>query len=202
MSDENRSGVLFVDLDGTLVATDVLQEALWLSVTRHPLLLMRFLFAVVWGKAAAKRVLAQYVQPDPASLPYIEEVITFLRDEQSRGCRLVLATASDVLWAVAIAGHIGCFDHVLASDGQQNLKGVGKLHAIREYCQEHGFASFAYIGDAAADLPIWEHAADVYVVAPTARLLAKLQRLYPPTRVFPSRCPYLHPILRVLQWML
>ena len=201
MSDETTTRVLFVDLDGTLVATDVLQEALWLAATRRPLLLVRFLMGAMRGRAVAKRSLAQHIQPAPESLPYVEEVLTFLHEEQARGCRLVLATASDAVWAQAVACHVGCFDDVLASDGQRNLKGAGKLQAIRSYCQEHGFDSFAYIGDAEADLPIWEHAAGVYVVAPTARLLASLRRLKPPARIFPGRRPHLRPVLRALGLM-
>ncbi len=122
--------------------------------------------------------------PEPAQLPFREDVIQFILEARARGRRVVLATASDAVWADAIARHVGCFDDVLASDGQRNLKGVGKLEAIQAYCQEHGLAAFAYIGDAMADLPIWQQASQVYVVSPSPKLLAVLNGQCPPTRVF------------------
>ena len=184
MVDECSVNVLFVDLDGTLVATDVLWEALLLASKRNPLVLVMFSRWVLRGRAAGKRALAQRVIPDPKTLPYHEEVLKFLWEEKARGRTLVLATASDELWAQPIARHVSLFDDVLASAGQRNLKGAGKLKAIQAYCQVHGFGAFAYIGNAMADLPIWEQAAQVYVVAPTKRLLRALRKIRQPSRIF------------------
>lgn len=166
--------ILFVDLDGTLVATDVLWEALLLAISANPLVLLQLPRWMTRGRAAVKRALAQRVTPDPERLPYNEEVLVFLRQEKRHGRTLVLATASDAIWAHAIAQHVGIFDDVLASTGQRNLKGAEKLKAITAYCQAHSFGTFAYIGDAIADLPIWEQAARQYVVGPSHRLLTAL----------------------------
>ncbi len=176
--------VLFVDLDGTLVATDVLREALVLAVKRRPWVALLFLFNIVRGRAAAKRVVAERIVPEPARLPFREDVLRFISETKALGRRVVLATASDAVWANAIARHVGCFDEVLASDGQHNLKGVGKLEAMQSYCQQYGFATFAYMGDAMVDVPIWRQASQVYVVSPSPKLLAILHRECPPTRVF------------------
>ncbi len=176
--------VLFVDLDGTLVDTDVLREALILAVQRRPWVALLFLFNIVRGRAAAKRVVARYVRPEPAHLPFRKDVLHFIAQTRADGRRVVLATASDAVWADAIARHVGCFDDVLASDGQRNLKGVGKLEAIRAYCQQHGFTAFAYVGDAMADVPIWREASQVYVVSPSRKLLTVLRYQCPPTRIF------------------
>ncbi len=184
VTDDTMADVLFVDLDGTLVATDVLREALWLAVKRQPWVALLFLGSVVRGRAAAKRTVAKHVMPEPAHLPFREEILRFISETRTHGRRVVLATASDAVWAEAIARHVGCFDDVLASDGQHNLKGIGKLEAIRAYCQQYGFTAFAYMGDAMADLPIWRQASQVYAVSPSPKLLAILNRECPPTRVF------------------
>ena len=184
MTDEVIADVLFVDLDGTLVATDVLREALVLAVKHRPWVALLFLLGVLRGRAAAKRAVAKRLIPEPEQLPFREEVIHFIVETRACGRRVVLATASDAIWAAAIARHVGCFDDILASDGQRNLKGTGKLKAIQTYCQQYGFASFAYIGDAMADLPIWQHASQVYVVSPSLKLLDTLHRQCPPTRIF------------------
>ncbi len=186
VTDDVIADVLFVDLDGTLVATDVLREAFMLALKRRPWVACLFLLSILRGRAAAKRVVAKRIIPEPARLPFRDEVIAFISQARARGCRVVLATASDAVWAEAIARHVRCFDDVLASDGKRNLKGIGKLQAIQAYCQQYGLVSFAYIGDAMADLPIWQQATQVYVVSPSPSLLRVMQRRCPPTRIFKS----------------
>lgn len=178
------SPALFVDLDGTLVATDVMRDALFLACRSYPWAAVRFFASAMKGRAEAKRALAERVQPDVTQLPYHQDVLAFLQQEQAEGRRLILATASDMIWAQAVAGYVGLFDDIIASDGQHNLKGVGKLTAIQAYCRDQGLESFAYMGDANADLPIWQKAAQVYVVSPTHPLLTAIRGFAEPTRVF------------------
>lgn len=184
MTDEVTADVLFVDLDGTLVATDVLREALVFAVKRRPWVALLFLLCLARGRAAAKHVVAKRIAPEPAHLPFRDEVVHFISETRAGGRPVVLATANDAVWAEAIARHVGCFDGVLASDGQHNLKGVGKLKAIQAYCRQYRFETFAYIGDAMVDLPIWEQASQVYVVSPSPHLLTVLHRQYSPARIF------------------
>ena len=61
---------LVVDLDGTLVRTDLLVESLFLLAKQSPL---RLLLVPLWlarGKAFLKRRLAQETRPDVTTLPY------------------------------------------------------------------------------------------------------------------------------------
>jgi 4-hydroxybenzoate polyprenyltransferase len=107
-------------------------------------------------------------------------VLELVRQERARGATIVLATASDQGWARRIAAHLGLFDDVLASDGQSNLKGRSKLEAIENYCRERDLTSFAYVGDARADLPIWREAKQVYAVAPGRTLLSAIRSFSEP----------------------
>ncbi len=198
MTEEPAVDVLFVDLDGTLVATDVLWEALLLAVKRDPRVLLQLPRWAARGRAVAKRTLAQQVTPDPRLLPYHEEVLAFLQAEKGHGRPLVLATANDRLWAQAVSHHVNLFDDVLASDGERNLKGSAKLRAIRTYCQARGYDTFAYIGDATADLPIWEQAAHVYVVAPSKRLRTALTDLRQPVRIVAGQRSHFAPAIHAL----
>jgi 4-hydroxybenzoate polyprenyltransferase len=171
---DQGGGVLFVDLDGTLLSSDVFAESLLLAVKRNPLVLLLLPFWLLLGRAGAKRRLAECAVPDAAHLPYNTEVVDFLRAQKASGTRLVLATASDAKAADSIAAELDLFDAVLASDGQKNLKGRTKLAAIEEYCREHGFSRFGYVGDSSADLPIWRSAADSYLVGRANRFEAAL----------------------------
>jgi 4-hydroxybenzoate polyprenyltransferase/phosphoserine phosphatase len=157
---------LFVDLDGTLIASDVTYESVLSGIRRRPALLLSLPWLLLHGRAALKKELADQAVADPGLLPYRPQVLDFLRTQRRAGRRVILATASDRRIADGIARQFDLFDDVLASDGHINLKGSNKLVAIREYCRQHGFSQFAYAGDALADLPIWKEAAEAYVVAP------------------------------------
>lgn len=204
MSSELSAKVIFVDLDGTLIATDVLWESLLLATKHDPLIVPKLPLWAMRGRAELKRSLARLVMPDPKLLPYREDVLAFLRAEKVLGRKLVLATASDGLWAKEIAQHLSLFDDILASDGEENLKGSEKLAAIKSYCQAHGYEEFAYVGDDPADVPIWEQAASVYVVKPTAKLLTTVKKIREPLRVFGSRRSRVGAAIRAMrpqQWV-
>lgn len=204
MTCEFSVDILFVDLDGTLVATDVLWESLVLAVKSDPRVVLKLPFWATQERGALKRALAQRVMPDPRFLPYREDVIEFLQKEKAQGRKLVLATASDELWAKEVAQHVGLFDDIIASNGRENLKGSNKLATIEAYCRAHGFRAFAYIGNAKADMPIWRQAAQVYVVEPPARLLTALQKVQIPSRVLGTRHSRVGPAIRAIrpqQWV-
>src|SRR6516164_2335474 len=130
---------LCVDLDGTLIQTDLLWESLARLLRRNPLWLFP---VVVWwmrGRAFLKRQLARRVSLDPATLPYQPAFLAFLREQKSAGRKLVLVTASDREMALPVANHVGLFDEVLASDGRTNLRGPNKRKALVEKFGERGF---------------------------------------------------------------
>lgn len=171
---------LCVDMDGTLVASDVMVDAAFMLLRRDPAQAWRVARALPRGRAAFKRALGEAIVPDPADLPYRQEVVDFLRQEKARGRRIVLATAGDARHARAVADHLGLFDDVLASDGTVNLKGAAKLEAIRALC---GGEPFAYLGDSAADEPLFAAAAERYAVGGADAGGAAARRFETPSRV-------------------
>lgn len=195
--------VIFVDLDGTLVATDLLFEALLLGLKQHPRHLPGLVASAFRGRAALKEKLAGLSQPDASLLPFRGEVLNYLQEQKAAGRTIVLATASHITWAQSVAEHLGIFDSVLASDARYNLKGKNKLRAIEEFCCERGFDRFAYIGDSPADLPIWRKAVRALVAAPSRRLSAKAARRCLPLSVIarrPSAFKAAWKALRPHQW--
>jgi 4-hydroxybenzoate polyprenyltransferase len=152
---------LAVDLDGTLLKTDVLFESLALALKRALWLVIAAPFiAVLRGKPALKRLAARVAPLDPATLPYRDDVLVWLRAEHARGRTLLLATAADRAPAEAIAAHVGVFARVLASDGAGNLKGARKAVALSRAFPD----GFAYAGDSRADLAVWAQARAIVLV--------------------------------------
>jgi 4-hydroxybenzoate polyprenyltransferase/phosphoserine phosphatase len=196
--------VLFVDLDGTLVRTDLLHEGLVLAAKRGFGSLGGVLWRLVRDKASGKRLLAERFTPDVGQLPYRADVLAFLAEQRSQGVKVVLATGSDSRWATKVADQVGLFDDVLASDGERNLKGEAKLQALEEYCRQHGYSSFDYMGDSAADVHVWRRADRAHVMEPTSWLLKSVKGVSELGRVFgksPARAGPAIKALRPRQWV-
>ncbi len=133
-------------------------------------------------------------------LPYRKDVIEFIRAEKEAGRRIVLATASHYRVAEAVAGHVGLFDEVIASGNGANYKGKAKLAELE---RRYGRGNFDYVGDAAADLSIWQAARRAYVVSASGRVLAKAKAVCTPYQVFPvtGTRKALFKALRPHQWV-
>ncbi|HZI30854.1 MAG TPA: apolipoprotein N-acyltransferase, partial [Candidatus Binatia bacterium] len=125
------------------------------------------LFWWMRGRARLKQKLAARVQVDPATLPYHERFLAWLRQEKSAGRKIILATASDLNMAQPIAAHVGVFDEVLASDGKTNLRSENKLRALTEKFGERGFD---YAGNSTADFAVWRGSRQAVVVNASRRV--------------------------------
>lgn len=165
---------MYVDLDGTLVRTDLLVESVCALLKRNVLYLLLLPFWLAKGRAHLKQQIAQRVQIQPATLPYQPELLDMLSGRRESGDRLVLVTASPYQFAGAVATHLGLFDEVLASDEHTNLKGTRKLQAIKESCGEQGFD---YAGNSRADLTVWTEAKRAIVVNPSSGVVRAVGRL-------------------------
>ncbi|AKJ27921.1 UbiA family prenyltransferase [Caldimonas brevitalea] len=155
---------LYVDLDGTLIRSDLLLESAMRFVAAQPLQAWRLAAWLMRGKAHLKAELAAAVNLDVRCLPYNEELLGYLRQQRALGRRIVLATASHQKYAQQIAEHLGLFDAVIASDGSVNRKGVHKLEAIRT----DAGGRFAYAGNDQVDLDVWREADAALVVNASA----------------------------------
>jgi len=188
---------LCVDLDGTLIATDTLWESV-LLLLRHNLLLIFFLpLWLIQGRAYLKHKIAQQITLDVETLPYHENVLTFLQHEKKQGRMLVLATAAHQSIAQAVAAHLKLFDQVIASDAHLNMKGVTKRDALKQR-----FTTYDYIGDSSADLPILQAAQEGFLVAPSPTLLKQFH--CPPDKIFSTTKSTLWDWLKALrphQWI-
>ncbi len=172
---------LCVDLDGTLIKTDLLWESLARLLRRNPFQLLPVLFWWVRGRAFLKRQLARRVKIDPAALPYHEPFLAYLREQRVAGRKLVLVTASDRAMALPVANHVGLFDEVLGSDGKTNLRSGNKLKVLVAKFGERGFD---YAGNSSADLAVWRGAHEAIVVNAGASLLKQAAECAKPGPTF------------------
>ncbi|TFF22857.1 UbiA family prenyltransferase [Jiella endophytica] len=154
---------IFVDLDGTLIKSDLLWETLFLNARQSPARLLQLPGWLSGGKARLKAELARNVDFDPALLPYREDVVEALRAAKRSGRRIVLATGANERLAHAVADHLGLFDEVMASCEAVNLTSRRKLDRITASCGDEGFD---YFGNSHEDLCLLDAATGATVVAP------------------------------------
>lgn len=175
------------DLDGTLLSADTFVESLGVILLRRPWLIPSVLVWLMRGRAYCKGRVAEIAAVPATDWPVRPEAVALLDEARREGRPMVLATAAHRSVADAIAGRLGCFDAVLASDERVNLKGAAKLAAIEGFVRDHGLDGYAYAGDSAADLKVWRNASEVIVVEPTPALESQVRRLGKPTTILGAR---------------
>ncbi|MCB1800126.1 MAG: UbiA family prenyltransferase [Gammaproteobacteria bacterium] len=198
---QSNTRPLCVDLDGTLIHSDLLVEALLGLLKQQPLTLFLLPFWLLGGKAHFKQQVATRVAPDTKRLPYNQTLLQYLEGEHAAGRRLVLATAANARHAARIAEHVGLFDQVIASDARTNLSGPGKAARL---VAEFGERGFDYVGNSEADLAIWSHAHRAVVVNAPESLLARVRQRAEVAHVFTRTPGSLAALLRATrphQWL-
>ncbi len=192
---------LCVDLDGTLILTDVLWESMMQLLKHNPLYLLALPWWLLRGRACLKREIAARVELDVAVLPYHQRFVEFLRAEHRQDRCLILATAADERLARRVASHVGLFSDVLASNGDTNLRGSNK---VRRLVERFGAGGFDYAGNSTVDLPVWKESRQAIVVNASDHLAQRAGKLTKVSHVFnetAARGAALLSALRPHQWV-
>ncbi|MCG6862448.1 MAG: UbiA family prenyltransferase [Chromatiaceae bacterium] len=203
MSDELSAhpNVLAVDLDGTLLRSDLLLESGLAFIRKAPLRALQPLMWLISGRARLKARLAEEVALDVAMLPYDRQTIDLLEAERARGREIVLATASYRSYADQVADHLRLFDRVMATDRDTNLSSGNKRDAL---VREFGEKGFDYVGNSLHDLPVWAAARNAYVVNPEPGVESRVRALGNLKLVIKGDAPGLGTWIRALrihQWL-
>ena len=192
---------LVVDLDGTLIRTDILLEAI-LSYLKHGKnSFLKLPYWIIQGKAELKEHLALQVPVDVAHLPYNKDVLEFLKNEKLENRHLVLATASHRLNADQISEHLGIFGKVIATENGINLSAKAKRDRL---IAEFGEKGYDYIGNSHDDLPVWESAQKIYLVDPNPGVQREIRKTGNIEKLFISRGSIMNPWIKALrpyQWL-
>lgn len=192
---------LCVDLDGTLVHTDVLQESVLVLLKQNIFYLLLFPAWLFKGKAYFKQMIADRVDLDISLLPYNEEFLDFLKDQNKQRRVLILVTATNVKYAKQIAAHLGIFENVFASDSVTNLSGKYKRKLLADI---FGKGGFDYAGNAKIDLEVWTFAKNAILVNPEAGARRRAEREIGACMIFENREPRLQYYFRAIrphQWI-
>jgi len=193
--------VLIVDLDGTLIKTDMLHESFWSSVKRNPYTAFLALISLVYGKAALKDRLSATSDVDVTTLPYNQSVIKYIEEHRLEGGKSVLITGSSQAYADKVSGYLKLFDEAYGTRDGNNLTGKAKRDFIHDFL---GFKSFSYIGNSKDDLHVWQHANKIITVNTSKRIRKKAEGIGKPSEHLltddVSAISYLK-LMRTYQWL-
>ncbi|MXU65342.1 UbiA family prenyltransferase [Oceanomicrobium pacificus] len=164
---------LVVDVDGTLLRTDLLQESFLAAMGRAPVAAASFTAKHLSNRPALKLGLADQAGLDSDLLPLNEAVLGLIEEAKSEGRPIVLASGGAEPLVQALADRIGGVDRVMGTVDGTNLTAGRKAAALVDAYGENGFD---YVGDSMADLPVWAVARRAYLTAPRARVEAGLRR--------------------------
>lgn len=179
-----QSPALVVDLDGTLVKTNLLLESLLVLLKEKPQYALVLPAWLLRGKAYLKQQVANRVSLDVSVLPFQGEFLDYLRAQRAEGRSLALATAGDERIARQVADHLKLFDFTFASDGKTNLSGTFKRDRL---VHEFGEKGFDYAGNDLPDLVVWSSARKAIVVNPNPLVSSRVARVAEVDRVFKER---------------
>lgn len=163
---------LVLDVDGSLLKTDMLMESILAAFGTHPVEAAKILWAQRGDRAALKHELAELSNLPVARLPVNEDVLAYARAARAEGREVVLASGSDRALVAELADRLDLPGDHLGSDGTTNLTGENKADAL---VARFGSKGFDYVGDNHVDLKVWDHADKAIAVAPSARVDAALR---------------------------
>jgi 4-hydroxybenzoate polyprenyltransferase/phosphoserine phosphatase len=169
-----KDGVpLIMDVDGTLIRSDLLWEGLAWVLTRRPRRLLPALLALSGGRPSLKAFLAREADIDIDDLPLEPAALELIEEARATGVQVILASAGHTSQVDGLKDRVGA-DLAWGSDEATNLKGRRKLAQIREH-----FGQFDYVGNSGADLPLWKAARRPIAVNASRLTLRRAKRARP-----------------------
>ena len=189
---------LAVDLDGTLIHTDLIQETLIRYILERP---WRIFIVLIWwarGRAYLKKEVAARVKLDVSVLPYNQEVLKWLVEEKKSGRSLYLVSGSDQSLVSAVSEHCGIFADAKGSDGIINCTGSNKADWLEK---EFGKNGFDYVGNSTVDLKVWKRSDSAIIVSNSESLGSRLTNVTKRFLVKDSSLKAAFKAIRVHQWV-
>jgi 4-hydroxybenzoate polyprenyltransferase len=170
----DKKKYLFVDLDGSLIKSDLLLESFFNSLSKDIFSPVKCLVAFYKnGIVGLKHFLSKNSSIEIRNLPFNNEVIDYISDWRAKNQgEVILISASHNSFVKNIATYLEIFDFSYGTE-EVNLKSQSKLNAIKKHCHE---SQFDYIGDSSDDLVIWKFSDNPILVNPKKRIKEKVRQ--------------------------
>ena len=201
MPGEDDRTPLVLDVDGTLLRTDLLFETFWIALGTSFWLTLKTIW-VSWGNPARlKHELFQIAQPDVELAPVNQQVLDHANRARAEGRPVHLASGSHQALVNAVAERFGFDGEAFGSSAEANLTGETKANLLRDRFGEGGYD---YAGNDRKDWPSWRGARHAIAVTNDTSLKSDLSRLAPNAEIMegaPFHARILLKELRPHQWV-
>jgi hypothetical protein len=159
---QQLSTVLAVDLDHTLINTDMiymgLKYLMLYKIYLLPVLIIIFLFK---GRPSSKKYLYDNTSIVIEDLPYNKSIINFINNNRRKYTHIILISGSYHKYVESIANYLNIFDSYKGTSTTTNMISSNKTTYLK-----NNFNNFVfdYVGDSKKDIPIWEKSRKAFVV--------------------------------------
>ena len=162
MSNKTPLLVLAVDLDNTLIKTDMIYVGLKYLVMNKIYLGPKLIWLLLTkGRTYAKKYLFDVTSFSIEDIHFNNAVLNFIRVNRNKYNQTILISGSYCEYVNIIANHINLFDRAVGTSLDTNMVSTNKVIFLKNNYEN---IVFDYIGDSAKDIPIWESARNAYVV--------------------------------------
>lgn len=192
---------IIIDLDGTLIHSDMLHESFLFLLSKKPLEVLKIPYYLLKGRAFLKKRLALKSSVDITNLPYNLELIDWIKEQKNNGSKIILCTGSDIAYAQKISDFLCIFDDVIASDGKLNLVGRNKANTLINL---YGSKNFHYAGNSKKDIHIWKECENAIIVNASKNLKNVVKSICNVSLFIPKKTiklKYIFKAMRVHQWL-
>ena len=162
MNDKGTSIILAVDLDNTLIRTDMIYVGLKFLLLYKIYLLPKLLWLLVnKGKTYAKHYLYSNTKFSIENIKLNQAVVSFIKSNKKKYTSIILISGSYFKYVEVFAKHLNLFDYSVGTTLDTNMVSFNKVKYLKNKYKNF---KFDYIGDSKKDIPIWEYARNAYVV--------------------------------------
>ncbi len=165
---------LCVDLDGTLIKSDMMFESMAILIKSNPIYLLMIPIWFIKGKLYLKEQLFNRVQIDIDTMPLNDEIVNFLINEKKSGRTILLVTASLQYYADKYKEKFNFLDEAIGSKDGINLSAKYKAEYLKG---RFGDKNYDYIGDSHKDLVVWSFAQNALIVSDNTILINKAKEI-------------------------
>lgn len=135
---------LCVDLDGALISTNILHEAIIRFLKQNLLHIFLILYWIFkGGRSYLRQRVINRVTLEVSTLPYNLELLAWIKAQKQNSRKIVLVTSMDKRFAYSIANYLTIFNEVIASEEELNLSSHHKEKLLNK---QYGEKKYDYIG--------------------------------------------------------
>ena len=162
MNKKNNLTILAVDLNHTLIKTDMIHLGIKYILKYKILLVISLLITFIFkGKPGAKKFLYDNTIIDITKLPYNNDVISYINISKQEYDLIILISGSYYKYVQLISNYLNIFDEAVGTTDNYNMISFNKVTYLRN---KYPNVTFDYIGDSKKDIPIWNLSRKALVV--------------------------------------